>query len=68
MLFVIYIEGLLTAQKLRYSCYSLANSRMVPHNVNFFTIFISASFYMFCLVGTPGDKMEEEEFMASEYI
>ena len=37
-------------------------------DVNFFTIFISTSFYMFCLVGTPGDKMEEEEFMASEYI
>lgn len=37
-------------------------------NVNVFTIFISTSFYMFCLVGTPGDKMEEEEFMASEYI
>lgn len=74
MLFLIYTEGLLTTQRLRYSCYSLTNSWMVPQNVNFFcnvnvfTIFVSTSFNMFCLVGTPGDKMEEEEFMASEYI
>lgn len=36
MLFLVYIEGLLTAQRLRYSCYSLTNSWMVPPNVNFF--------------------------------